>query len=39
MDEDDFMAALTRAFSEETGEEEAGAADEGGDHDTGSGAA
>ena len=39
MDEDDFMAALTRAFSEETREEEAGSADEGGDNDTGNGAA
>ena len=39
MDEDDFMAALTRVFSEETREEEAGSADEGGDNDTGNGAA
>jgi N utilization substance protein A len=39
MDEDDFMAALTRAFSEETREEEAGTADEGGDNDTDNGAA
>ncbi len=39
MDEDDFMAALTRAFSEETREEEAGSAGEGGDNDTGNGAA
>ncbi len=34
MDEDDFMAALTRVF-----EEDAGSADEGGDNDTGNGAA
>ncbi len=35
MAEDDFMAALTRAFSEEAGEEESGTADDGGDNDTG----
>lgn len=34
MDEDDFMAALTRVF-----EEESGKADEGGENDTGNGAA
>ena len=34
MDEDDFMAALTRVLEEETG-----TADEGGDNDTGNGAA
>ena len=34
MDEDDFMAALTRVLEEETG-----SADEGGDNDTGNGAA
>ncbi len=34
MDEDDFMAALTRAFAEEAGEEEGEAAEDGGDNDT-----
>ena len=39
MDEDDFMAALTRAFAEENSEEEGETADEIDDKNTANGAA